>query len=273
MSNVVHLNYFAAVPGRAVRDQNISGLQFRTLAAIAGHDRMGRNGQGCWAGRKAMAARIGCTETSFSEAISWLVKEGYIEVMVSETDGRRRGYRVVYDTAEDAKGIGARHKESGSANADVSQLDKSANADVSTGDRSAKADQPTVDKRQKAKVEQLVKASIRKPNIFPEGDKNISLKRKNTPIPKDEAGKGDSHPPNPKTEIIRYWYEPVDQHEAWELLKRLRPFEWNRLIGLWKKGALTDQDKQWAEENALKELAGKELERREGSTSRRAAHG
>lgn len=273
MSNVVHLNYFAAVPGRAVRDQKISGLQFRTLAAIAGHDRMGRNGQGCWAGRKAMASRIGCTETSFSEAISWLEKEGYIEVMVSETDGRHRGYRVVYDTAEDAKGIGARHKENGSANADVSQSDKSADADASTADRSAKADQSPVNERQKAKVEQLVRASVRKPNIFPEGDKNISLKRKNTPIPKDEAGKGDGLPPNPKTEIIRHWYDPVDQHEAWELLKRLRPFEWNRLIGLWKKRALTAEDKEWAEENALKELAGSKPEDRADNVSRRAAHG
>lgn len=270
MSNVVHLNYFAAVPGRAVADQDISGLQLRTLAAIAGHDRMGRNGQGCWAGRKAMAARLGCTETSFSEAISWLVKKGYVEVMISETDGRRRGYRVVYDTAEDAKGIGARHKENGSANADVSASDQSANADASARDRSANTDQKAGDERKKAKVEQLVKASIRKPNIFPEGENNIPLKRENTGIQKDEAHK----PPNPKMEILRQWYVADERHEAWELLKLLRPFEWNYLIGLWKREELIDEHRTWAEATAMAARGSVEQHPCAPETTRRAvAHG
>ena len=267
MSRVIDPRYFAAVPGRAVRDKDISGLQFRALAAIAGHDRMGRNGQGCWAGRKAMAERIGCTETSFSEAVSWLVKNGYVEVMLSETDGRKRGYRVLYETAEDAKGIGAKLKGDRSADADasvrkarwdrsadadVNARDRSASADASAPDRSAKRDQSPSDHYRKAQVDQVVKSSVRKPNIFPEREENIALKQ-NTPVQKDEAPK----PVNPKMQIMNHWYAPEEVHEAWVVLKRLPPFQWNRLIGLWKKGELTLEERERAEQFAFADMAGK----------------
>lgn len=269
MSRVIDPRYFAAVPGRAVRDKDISGLQFRALAAIAGHDRMGRNGQGCWAGRKAMAERIGCTETSFSEAVSWLVKNEYIEVMLSETDGRKRGYRVVYQTAEDAKGIGAKLKADRSADADVSDRatgrdrsasadvnarDRSASADVSARNRSAKGDQSAPRQYQKDQVDQVVRSSVRKPNIFPEREENIPLKQ-DTSVQKDEAPKT----PNPKMQIMNHWYAPEEVHEAWDALKRLPPFQWNRFIGLWKKGELTAEDRDKAEKLAFAEMAEKSV--------------
>ena len=107
MGEVKVLNFFAAIPGRASMDENLTGLHFRTLMVIAGHDRMGRNGQCCWIGREKLAARVGCHPSSLSTSITDLISLGYLEVVKSESDGRKRGYRVIYDTNADAAGIGA----------------------------------------------------------------------------------------------------------------------------------------------------------------------
>jgi len=207
MSKVVNLNYFAALPGRAIVDKELTGLQLRIIAVVAAHDRMGRNGQCCWAGRKAMAARVGCTEGSFSEAMTVLVKRGYIEVEQDTEDARRRGYRVVYQTDEDAAGMGFKPTVNRSADADPSDRDRSADTDPFRGDRSAKTDQNAYGQRKKRQVDQLLRRAARKPNIFHEVDEDIT-RSKNTP-PKSRA----FEPENPRLAIIREWFGKDGMHD------------------------------------------------------------
>jgi hypothetical protein len=111
MGKVTTLNFFAALPGRVTTDDRLTGLHFRILATIAGHDRMGRNGQSCWLGRDKLAIRVGCNPTNLSTAISDLISWGYLEAEQSEQDKRRKGFRVVYVAKDDAAGIGAKLKE------------------------------------------------------------------------------------------------------------------------------------------------------------------
>ncbi|MBO0140212.1 winged helix-turn-helix transcriptional regulator [Agrobacterium sp. Ap1] len=235
MSKVVNLNYFAALPGRAITDKDLTGLQLRIIAVVAAHDRMGRNGQCCWAGRKAMASRVGCTEGSFSEAMTVLVKRGYIEVEQDTEDARRRGYRVMYQAEQDAAGMGFKPSLNRSADTDPSGGDRSADADASSGDRSAKTDQNAYGQRKKAQINQMIRSATRKPNIFHEVEEDISLKE-NTP-PKSRAFEAE----NPRSQIIRHWFGKDGMHDGFELLKVLSNLKWQELIGLWRKGDLTDQ--------------------------------
>tara|TARA_R110000751_G_scaffold180038_1_gene286410 strand:+ start:22626 stop:23405 length:780 start_codon:yes stop_codon:yes gene_type:complete len=100
------VNYFGALPGRVCNDKRLTALHFKVLMAVAVHDRMGRNGQCCWAGRKKLTSRVGCDPSSFSSAISDLVEMEYLQEERHEKDGRKKGYRVVYKRMEDANGIG-----------------------------------------------------------------------------------------------------------------------------------------------------------------------
>ncbi len=109
----VSKNYFAPIPGRANRDDRLSGLHFRVLGTIAGHDRMSRNGQCCWAGRNTLAELVGCHPSRLSTSISDLIEWGYLEEQRHREDGRKKGYRVVYETAPDAAGMGCKVKENG----------------------------------------------------------------------------------------------------------------------------------------------------------------
>ncbi|MGO7370574.1 helix-turn-helix domain-containing protein [Rhizobium leguminosarum] len=104
-------NYFAPIPGRANRDGRLSGLHFRVLATIAGHDRMSRNGQCCWAGRNTLAELVGCHPSRLSTSISDLIEWGYLEEQRHREDGRKKGYRVVYEAALDAAGMGCKVTE------------------------------------------------------------------------------------------------------------------------------------------------------------------
>lgn len=113
MGKVKTLNYFAAIPGRASSDDRLTALHFRVLMVIAGYDRMGRNGQCCWAGAKKLAARAGCHPKRLSTAISDLTSFGYLTVLQGETDKRKRGYRVVYTAKVDAAGIGIQLQDNG----------------------------------------------------------------------------------------------------------------------------------------------------------------
>ncbi len=132
-------NYFAAIPGRATGDTRLAAVHFRVLMAIAGFDRMSRNGQGCWAGRDKLAELVKCNPTSLSTAIKNLVDWGYLSIERSEVDRRLKGYRVAYDPAADALGIGGQKRSpagSGDAaetleNSNLSEEDTSANSNLS----------------------------------------------------------------------------------------------------------------------------------------------
>ena len=119
---------FAPIPARALRDQRLSGLQLRLLGAIAMFDRMGRNGQGCWAGNERLAEFAGCAYTSVSTELGRLREYGYVTTERHATNQRRLVHRVVYN-AEDARSFRARNS---SANAEpFARHDSSAHAEPS----------------------------------------------------------------------------------------------------------------------------------------------
>lgn len=124
MGEVATINYFAAIPGRANRDDRLSGLHFRVLGTIAGHDRMGRNGQCCWAGRATLAKLVDCHPSRLSTAISDLIEWGYLDEERHKDDGRKKGYRVIYEAAPDAAGIGSKMKENRLQDGNLSEADR-----------------------------------------------------------------------------------------------------------------------------------------------------
>jgi DNA-binding MarR family transcriptional regulator len=105
---------FAPIPARALRDQRLSGLQLRLLGAIALFDRMGRNGQGCWARHELLAEIASCAYTSVSTELRRLHLAGYITNSRHPKDRRRTVYSVVYTDADAHKF----RKRNGSANAE-----------------------------------------------------------------------------------------------------------------------------------------------------------
>src|SRR5262245_41149877 len=69
---------FAPIPMRALRDNRLTARHFRVLGSVATYDRLGRNGQGSWAGSKRLAQDSGCSESHLCDALSDLRRFGYI---------------------------------------------------------------------------------------------------------------------------------------------------------------------------------------------------
>lgn len=99
--------YSSPLPLRAISDQRLSGLDLRTLACVAAHDRMSLargDGQGCWASHETLSRRIGCNYINLGKSIKKLGDLGYL-VREKPTFGDRRGhvYRIpaeLYSHAE-----------------------------------------------------------------------------------------------------------------------------------------------------------------------------
>lgn len=98
---------FAPVPMRAFRDKELSKLQLTVLAAIAMHDRLNSNRQGCWAGNARLAEIAGCHLKSVPRAITALIKKGYVRNL-EQTPGKQRSrvrfLSIVY-TQDDGAGF------------------------------------------------------------------------------------------------------------------------------------------------------------------------
>lgn len=98
--------FSAPFPLRAIGDKRLSGLDLRTLGAIAAHDRMSDwrgKGRGCDASHKTLAAKIGTDETNLSKSIGKLVSLDYVVASRPSGDKRTHVYRVparLYDHAE-----------------------------------------------------------------------------------------------------------------------------------------------------------------------------
>ncbi|HEY0960668.1 MAG TPA: helix-turn-helix domain-containing protein [Novosphingobium sp.] len=230
--NVTALNFFAALPGRVTCDARLTGLHFRILATIAGHDRMGRNGQCCWAGRKTLAERVQCAEGSFSRAVSDLIEWGYLKVVRNEGDARRVGYAVIYEAEADAAGIGSKGKP-----------DRSPVRHLSEGDRSPTRHPSATDKARKDQLNQLIAKSLPNPNILCETQDITRSKN----IPPTEGGAREGIPRNsaehsaecnPKAEIVTEWFGEGGWNDGWEELRYLPELRWRWLIALWRRGAL-----------------------------------
>jgi DNA-binding MarR family transcriptional regulator len=91
---------FGPVPLRACRDERLGRLHFRILIAIAGHDRIGKNGQGCWLSQNKLAAVVHCSKSHLSNALATLRDLGYISSQVNPDKRWFRIHRIVY-TDED----------------------------------------------------------------------------------------------------------------------------------------------------------------------------
>ena len=112
MSNVIHLTdtgkalldqvpedvrlKFVSLPPHYIHDDRLTARAIRVLGAIAKYDRYNGNGQGCYRGRKQLAEETRLRETHVSDAISLLLRCGYITIECDPNDGRRRVQRVLY---------------------------------------------------------------------------------------------------------------------------------------------------------------------------------
>lgn len=100
---------YAPLPARAMVDMRLSERHLRTLAVVAAHDRLGKNGIGCWASHKRLAEMVGCHYTRISHNLKELGEMGYIERVEHPLNKRLRVYRVLY-TDVDAKAMKATAK-------------------------------------------------------------------------------------------------------------------------------------------------------------------
>lgn len=88
---------FYPIPIAAMTDTRLSATDFRVLGAIAKHDRMGRNGRGCFATHKTLAEIARCSLRSVERSVSNLHEWGIVRSERSNSDGRRIVLRLVYD--------------------------------------------------------------------------------------------------------------------------------------------------------------------------------
>lgn len=102
---------FAPLPMRCFADHDLCGADFRVLGQIAGHDQLNKNGQGCWAGQKGIAAKLKLDLTTVSKSIARLLARGYLREGEHPMDRRRRVLFVVYneEDAEALRGDGNAH--------------------------------------------------------------------------------------------------------------------------------------------------------------------
>ena len=85
------------MPLRALRDQRLTARHFRLLAIIAAHDQLDKNGAGCWASQRRLAALAGVQELRLSHTLSDLRDFGYIASAIHATNRHRRIHRIIYD--------------------------------------------------------------------------------------------------------------------------------------------------------------------------------
>jgi DNA-binding MarR family transcriptional regulator len=100
---------YAPLPARAMVDRRLAERHLRTLAVVAAHDRLGKNGVDCWASHKRLATMIGCEYSRLSANLRDLGEWGYIEQSAHPLNKRLRVYRVLYTPEAHAvmKGVAA----------------------------------------------------------------------------------------------------------------------------------------------------------------------
>lgn len=89
---------FAALPYNAVSDQRLSEIDLKVLAAVASHERFGKNGLACTASRDTLAEETGFNPHNVSSSLGKLVKYRYVLQSAGKKDGRKKSYSVVYNT-------------------------------------------------------------------------------------------------------------------------------------------------------------------------------
>jgi hypothetical protein len=84
-----------------VLDQRLTGHHLRVLALVAAHDRLGKNGSGCWAAQNRLAALLGCSKSRLSEGLSDLRDYGYIDSRLNPQKRWYRVHRVIYSSDDE----------------------------------------------------------------------------------------------------------------------------------------------------------------------------
>lgn len=88
---------FGAIPVRAFRDTRLSAGDFRLLGAIAYHDRLGRNGAGCYVDPRRLAEEAALSYSHVARHTRRLAGFGYLDILRSLKDRRKRIYRLIYN--------------------------------------------------------------------------------------------------------------------------------------------------------------------------------
>lgn len=228
MTKVAAMNFFAALPGRVTLDKRLNGLHFRILATVAGHDRMGRNGQCCWLGRDKLAIRVSCNPANLSTAVAELTAWGYLEAVQSQEDKRRKGLRIVYSMEEDRAGIGASRRENALPNGNLTAESRLPIGNAISGDRLPKSG--ITDAEHAENIVQLLKDNEYLPsgNIFSK-TKNISQSQH---IPQKRAYGAATHGSLAK----------LLGNEGWEILSSMSDDDRKFLERKYSDGVLTQDD-------------------------------
>lgn len=229
MTKIATLNFFVALPGRVLADDDLTALDFRVLGVVAAHDRMGRNGQCCWAGQKKLAGLANCDPTRLSASLSKLVSKGYLEALRDENDKRRKGFRVIYIAADDAPGIGCAAKADALRNGNVSEEDTLPTGNLSSRDSLPKPHLSARAATRKSVINHVVKSSLPNPNIFRETE-HITQKRC--------SGGG----ARPTDRALADLLGAGDSAAGWTLLAALPDKEVRMLRDRWAEGALDAGD-------------------------------
>ena len=96
-------HYFAPIPARTYRDTRLGLSHHRLLGIIALHDRLDRNGSGCWASQRRLANLLGWDNGYLSRTLSELREYGCIVSSVNPKNRRLHVHLVVYEDSEDKK--------------------------------------------------------------------------------------------------------------------------------------------------------------------------
>ena len=116
--------FFAPIPQRAMEDERLTGVDWRALAAVSYHHRLGRNGRPCLAKLETLAKEVRCNPTTLSESLNKLSGLGYLRRERNQRDARQWMYYVLYDEGDTS----ANAEVNTSANAELSRQITSANA-------------------------------------------------------------------------------------------------------------------------------------------------
>ncbi len=95
--------WFSPIPGHSTKDERLSVSHWRVLAVVAGADRFGKNGAGCYMSRNSMAIASSCHPATVSACLRDLVDWGYLNSQVFPLDKRRNAYRVRYQEVPASK--------------------------------------------------------------------------------------------------------------------------------------------------------------------------
>ena len=96
---------YAAIPVRGMGDRRLTASHWRLLAAIAWHDRLGRNKIGCYTSNLNLAKEADVHYTNVPPLSDDLATWGYIEKGRHPLNRRLRVYSLIYNEKDATVGV------------------------------------------------------------------------------------------------------------------------------------------------------------------------